>query len=55
MDVLYNDEILAFLTSKISLHHLGLSDVLSLIKLLEIKPEEICLVGIQPFHVELGL
>ena len=53
--IIKNDEILATITSKISLHHLGLSDVLSVIKLLEITPAEICLVGIKPFCMELGL
>ena len=41
--------------SKISLHHLGLSDVLSTLQLLDIKPEEICLIGMQPASMELGL
>ena len=55
IEIIENDDILATITSKISLHHLGLSDVLSLIKLLDIRPSQICLVGIQPFSMELGL
>jgi hydrogenase maturation protease len=55
IDVIENDNILTTITAKISLHHLGLSDVLSLIKLLGITPSEICLVGIQPVTMELGL
>jgi hydrogenase maturation protease len=53
--MLYNNEILQTLTAKMSLHHLGLSDVLSMLQLLEIKPAEICLIGIQPFRMDLGL
>lgn len=55
IDIIYDDDILTMLTSKISLHHLGLSDVLSMIKLLDINPDVICLVGIQPYHMELSL
>lgn len=43
-----NDDILARLTTKLSMHHLGLTDVLSQIKLLGIEPEQIFLAGIQP-------
>lgn len=50
-----NDDILTQLNTKLSLHHLGLSDVLSSIKLLEIKPDKICLVGIQPADMQVGL
>ena len=53
--IIENDDILATITSKISLHHLGLSDVLSVIKLIDIKPEEIILIGIQPYRMELGM
>jgi hydrogenase maturation protease len=55
VEVLRNDEILARFKSKLSLHHLGLSDVLSTLQLLEIKPEEICLIGMQPASMELDL
>ncbi len=55
IEIIENDNILATITAKISLHHLGLSDVLSIIKLLDITPSEICLVGIQPVTMELGL
>ena len=55
IDIIYDDDILTMLTTKLSLHHLGLSDVLSMIKLLDIKPDVICLVGIQPYHMELSL
>lgn len=54
---LQNDEINAQLQDKMSLHHLGLTDVLSAAKLLDIQPREICLIGIQPhaMEVEVGL
>ena len=55
VEVLRNDEILARFKSKLSLHHLGLSDVLSTLQLLEINPEEICLIGMQPASMELDL
>jgi hydrogenase maturation protease len=53
--IIKNDDILSAITSKISLHHLGLSDVLSVIKLIDIKPEEVILIGIQPYRMELGM
>ncbi len=43
-----NDDILTRLTTKLSMHHLGLTDVLSQVKLLGITPAEIYLVGVQP-------
>lgn len=55
IDIIKNEDILTTITSKISLHHLGLSDVLSVIKLLNISPKEITLIGIQPFKMELGM
>jgi hydrogenase maturation protease len=55
IEIIENDDILATITAKISLHHLGLSDILSVIKLLDIQPAEICLVGVQPSSIEVGL
>jgi len=55
VEIIRNEDIMTRFRSKISLHHLGLSDVLSTLQLLGIKPEEICLVGIQPASMELGL
>ena len=43
-----NDDILKRLMTKLSMHHLGLTDVLSHVKLLDIEPDQIYLVGIQP-------
>ena len=55
IETIKNDDILATITAKTSMHHLGLSDILSVIKLLEIQPTEICLVGVQPVTIEVGL
>jgi hydrogenase maturation protease len=53
---LVNDDIPAFFSKdKSSLHHIGLTDVLAMAQLLNIIPEEICLIGIQPQDIELGL
>jgi len=55
IETIKNKDILATITAKISMHHLGLSDILSVINLLDIHPAEICLVGVQPASMELGL
>ena len=47
------DDILKRLNTKMSMHNLGLTDVLSHVKLLDIEPSEIFLVGIQPAIIEL--
>ena len=52
---LVNDEIPARFSTKASLHHLGLMDVLSIVRLADAMPEEICIIGIQPKTMELGL
>ena len=56
MGELSNDAIPAlFGKDKSSLHHVGLAEVLALARLLEILPQEICLIGIQPLAMEPGL
>lgn len=50
-----NDDILRRLKSKMSMHHLGITDVLSTIKLVGDEPEEIFLLGIQPEKIELDM
>lgn len=50
-----HDDILRRLTTKMSMHHLGLTDVLSNAKLLDIEPEEIFLVGMQPKSMEITM
>jgi hydrogenase maturation protease len=53
---LVNDDIPAFFSKdKGSLHHIGLTDVLATARLLNILPEEVCLIGIQPQGIEMGL
>lgn len=55
IDTIENDDILALFTTKMSLHHLGLKDVLSYAKLLDQTPEDLCLIGIQPEKVEMEM
>jgi hydrogenase maturation protease len=50
-----NDDILTRLTTKMSLHHLGITDVLSSLKLLGTGPDELYLVGIQPASITLKM
>ena len=47
------DDILKRLNTKLSMHNLGLTDVLSHVKLLDIEPSEIFLVGVQSATMEL--
>ncbi len=53
--ILENDEIPARITEKASLHHLGLMDVLSIVRMSGNYPRRLCLIGIQPRSLELGL
>ncbi len=46
--VLEDDEIPAILYVKLSVHHVGLADLLSVAKLTGVLPKKVCLVGIQP-------
>ena len=55
IDTIENDDILALFTTKMSLHHLGLKDVLSYAKLLDQTPEDLCLIGIQPKKIEMEM
>jgi hydrogenase maturation protease len=52
---LANEEIHYRFNTKLSLHHAGLSDVLSIIKLQEIDAPDLILFGIQPKTVEMGI
>lgn len=52
---LANEEIHYRFNTKLSLHHAGLSDVLSIIKLQEIEAPDMVLIGVQPKKVEMGL
>ena len=53
--MLENEEIPALFGPKGSLHHLGLADVLAAAQLMGTAPREVCLIGIQPQTIELGL
>ncbi len=48
-------DILTQLNTLMSVHHLGITDVLSTAKLLDKEPKNICMVGIQPKSIEAGL
>ncbi len=46
------DKIPAFLSAKLSVHQIGLPDMLFAARLMEIMPAEICLIGIQPLSMD---
>ena len=50
-----NDDILARLTTKMSMHHMGITDVLSTAKLLDIVPSQLFLLGMQPKDISVGM
>lgn len=49
------DDVPSFLNTKLSVHQIGLPDVLAALKLLDISPKELCLIGIQPKTIDVGL
>ncbi len=51
---LKNDEIPSFFSSKLSVHQIGLPDMLAASKIMGNLPEEMCLIGIQPKKIETG-
>lgn len=55
ISVLNNRQIPAILHSKLSVHHIGLGEVLLASDMLGIMPEEICLIGIQPGDLNTGV
>lgn len=54
IDIVEGDRIPAFLSLKLSVHQIGLPDTLFAMRLLEITPAEMCLIGIQPESMETG-
>ncbi len=54
IDIIQNDDILKFITTKTSLHQLGLKDLLSYLKMMDVYPEQLVLAGIQPYKIEVG-
>lgn len=51
---LEDDEIQAVLFPKISVHHIGLADLLSVAMLKGVMPRKVCLIGMQPSSLEPG-
>lgn len=52
IDTVEGDNIPSFLSQKLSVHQIGLPDMLFAAKLMEIMPSEMCLIGIQPLSME---
>jgi len=55
IDLLENESIPIRLTQKASMHHLGLMDVLCIVRMSGNIPNELCLIGIQPKSLDLGI
>ncbi len=53
--IIEGDAIPSVLKTKLSVHHIGLSDVLFTAKLMRTTPLDVCLIGIQPKSLDLGL
>lgn len=53
--VLKGDEIPPYLKTRFSMHHVGVQDLLEVARLMDIMPEELFLVGIQPETIDMGL
>ncbi len=54
IEMIKGDRIPSIISSKISVHQIGLSDLLFAIRMKEIPIKEICLIGIQPKSIETG-
>lgn len=54
IEIIEGENIPAILGSKLSVHQIGLPDMLFAAKLMDIIPPEICLIGIQPKSIETG-
>lgn len=54
VDVVEGEKIPGFLSTKLSVHQIGLPDLLFAARLLGIIPSEMCLIGIQPKSLETG-
>ncbi|GAQ94650.1 hydrogenase maturation protease [Thermodesulfovibrio aggregans] len=53
--VLKGEEIPPYLKTKLSVHHVGVQDLIEVARLMGYMPEELVLVGIQPESIDLGL
>lgn len=49
------DMLSSFYNKKLSVHHIGLIDIISACELLDIEPAEVRIVGIQPKSIDIGL
>ncbi len=54
IDTVEGEKIPAFLSLKLSVHQIGLPDMLFAARLMDIMPSEMCLIGIQPKTMETG-
>lgn len=54
IDTIEGDKIPGFLSTKLSVHHIGLPDMLFVARLTGVTPREMCLIGIQPKSMETG-
>jgi len=50
-----HDEVKAYFKEKVSMHELGIQDVLAVLELLEKPAKEIKILGVQPLTVDIGL
>jgi hydrogenase maturation protease len=50
-----NDEVKAYFKEKVSMHELGIQDVLAIMEVLEKPAKEIMIMGVQPFAIDIGL
>ncbi len=50
-----NDEVKAYFRNKVSLHELGIKDVLAVLEVLDEPIAEVVIIGVQPQVLELGL
>jgi len=53
--VIEDDDIPSVLNVKLSVHHIGLTDVLFAARLTNVHPSKLCLIGIQPESIDVGL
>ncbi len=53
--ILKGDEIPPYLKTKLSVHHVGVQDLIEVARLMGYMPEELVLAGIQPESIDLGL
>jgi hydrogenase maturation protease len=55
ISIISNDAIPSALKTKLSVHHIGLSDVLYAAKFMGVMPSDVCLIGVQPGSLDVSL